>query len=551
MSQVIEPKIEDSLLKEARISKISFCLAFLKEHYVVILMLLNIGLALFLRIYNLSSNPGGFDQDEASNGVDAYSIGQTLRDHHGNFLPPMLESFEDWASPVLTYLTVPFVWVLGLSEFSVRLPVALLGTASVVLMYLLVKRLTQRKDLALLASFLLCIMPWSVMSSRWAIPPGSVTFFLLLFLYAYCRVSDGPYRLWKFGLVGLCATVLGYAYPTQKMFGPMLIGVLFLIELVTKLPWRVLLKKYFVILGTYLLLTSPIYLLTLLDPARYNARFNSVSILREGVNPITAFITRYISYLLPNFYFLKDSGLISDHVPGIESSFNFLAPFYYMGIVLCVISLFSKKPFLLNKRASLLLLGWLVLFPVPASLTMDHYYLLRIIHGLSLIIILAVVCLGALLDLVKSKKILAMIYVGIVAISAFYLVNFSTKYFEQYPDLSAEFYLYGTRQYSEFLLQNDAKFASVKVDTAVNMPYIFYLFYSEKDPHAYNYSEINARVDGKGGWLYVPKLDKYIFDTVTPEDLQGASEIYTVEKDGTVFYRVYARDTHWFVVRFK
>jgi hypothetical protein len=129
------------------------------------------------------------------------------------------------------------------------------------------------------------------------------------------------------------------------MFGPMLIGVLFLIELVTKLPWRVLLKKYFVILGTYLLLTSPIYLLTLLDPTRYNARFNSVSILREGVNPITAFITRYISYLLPNFYFLKDSGLISDHVPGIESSFNFLAPFYYMGIVLCVISLFSKKPF--------------------------------------------------------------------------------------------------------------------------------------------------------------------------------------------------------------
>jgi 4-amino-4-deoxy-L-arabinose transferase-like glycosyltransferase len=553
MSQVIEPEANIPAPTKPKSFDKALFFTFIRENHVFILMLLNIGLALFLRIYNLSTNPGGFDQDEAVNGVDAYSIGQTLRDHHGNFLPPMLESFEDWVSPVLTYITVPFVAILGLSEFSVRLPVALIGAGSVLLMYLFVKRLTRRKDLALLTSFFLCVMPWNIMSSRWAIPPGIVTFFLLLFLDVFYRATDAKPKLWKFGLVGLCAVVLTYSYPTQKMFVPMLLGVLCLTDLVRKTPWRALFSKYLAIGLPFLLLTSPIYLLTLLDPAKYNGRFIFVSIFQDGINPVTGFLQRYLSYILPNFYFEKDSGIISDHVPGIESTFNFLAPFYYMGIVLCLYSLFTKnltkKPFIINKPAALLLLGWLVLFPIPASLTRDLYYILRVIHGVSLIIIFSVIGLGTLLDFVKSKKILRLIYIGIVAVSGFYLFNFSTKYFEEYPALSGEFYLYGTRQYSEYLLKNDAKFDSVKVDTMVNTPYIYYLFYSGKDPHQYNYAEINAR-DEKGGWLWVPKLDKYTFDSITPEDLKDTTEIYTVrDKADKVYYRIYARDKNWYVVR--
>ena len=549
MSQITKFDLEIAPVIESKNPGKDF-LTLIRENYVFILMFLNIGLALFLRIYNLSTNPGGFDQDEAVNGIDAYSIGQTFRDHHGNFLPPMLESFEDWVSPTLTYITVPFIWVLGLSEFSVRLPVALIGAASVLVMYLLVKRLTRRKDLALLASFFLCIMPWSIMSSRWAIPPSIVTFFLLLTLYVYCRATDAKPRLWNFALVGLCAAVLTYAYPTQKMFVPLLLGVLFLIDLIKKTTWRDLFQKFLAIGGPYLVLTSPLYLLVLLDPVKYNGRFNAVSIFQPGINPIPEFFRQYLSYLLPNFYFVKDSGLISDHVPGIESTFNFLAVFYYLGIVLTIYSFFSKKPFIIGKPTCLLLLGWLVLFPIPASLTRDYYYELRIIHGLSLIIIFSVVGLGTFLDLIKSKSILSIIYGVIIVLSATYLINFSLKYFEEYPALSANFYQYGTRQYSEYLLKNDDKFLSVKVDTNINMPYIFYLFYSGIDPHQYNYSEINAKVDGKGGWLWVPKLGKYTFDIITPEDLENTTEIYAVtDQNNKVFYKIYAKDKQWYVVR--
>lgn len=549
MSELVEQEPEISLQKKERNFDIALFWTFLKEHYVLILLGLTIGLALFLRVYNLSTNPGGFDQDETSNGVDAYSLGQTLRDHHGNFLPLLLESFEDWPSPLLTYLTIPFVWVLGLSAFTVRLPVALLGTGSVVMLYFLIARFTRKRELGLLAAFLMAIMPWAIMTSRWGIPPGSVTFFLFVFLYAYYRASETPPSFWNFGLAGLAAALMAFAYPTQKMFIPLLLGAFFLIDLVTRVQWRIWLKKHVIIGGIYLLLTAPIYLLILLNPVKYNGRFNAISIFQKDPQPIIAFLAHYLNYLLPSFYFETDTGLIGFNVPGIESTYNFLAPLYYMGIVLCAIAVFQKKPFLLSKRVSLGLLAWWLLFPIPASLTMDPFYLLRIIHGMPLLIIFSVVTLGTVLNLITSKKWLAVCYGAIVAVSIFYLVVFSVKYFGEYPSLSSEYYFYGTKQYSEYLLQNDAKFTSVKVDITINEPYINYLFYSGINPHQYDYGAINAKVDNKGELLYVPKYGKYIFDFVTPEDLAGATEIYTVENYGRAYYRIYAKGTNWYVIR--
>ncbi|MFM5942030.1 MAG: phospholipid carrier-dependent glycosyltransferase, partial [Dolichospermum sp.] len=119
------------------------------------------------------------------NGYDAYSLITTMCDHHGNFMPIMLESFGDWVSPVITYITIPFVKLLGLSEFSIRLPVALLGVGTVVLIYLLSLQVFNDKKLALIAAFFLAIMPWHIILSRWAIPPSIVPFFLLLFMTVF------------------------------------------------------------------------------------------------------------------------------------------------------------------------------------------------------------------------------------------------------------------------------------------------------------------------------------------------------------------------------
>ncbi len=550
MQQLDKPKLESALpVKINRFDK-EFFLNFIRQNYALILLSLILLLALILRVYNLADNPVGLNQDEAVNGVDAYAIAHTLRDHHGNFLPPMLESFEDWASSSLTYLTVPFVWLLGLSEFSVRLPIALSGVAAVLLMYLFVKRITGKKDLALLASFFLCIMPWHIFASRWAVPPDVVPFLLLLTLYVYFEFSASKTRVWKFALVGFCAALLAYSYSTQKMFAPLLLGAFFFMDLFAKTPWRPLFQKHIAICGTYLLLTSPIYLLTLLDPGKYNVRFAAISIFSLSGNPVVEFSKRYLSYYFPEFNFGDAIQSMVEHMPRLENTYRFLAVFYFAGIIWCGYSLFSKKPFIVSKPVSFLLLFWLLAFPIPASLTQDYFHTTRAMHGFPLVIIFSVIGIGFLLNFVKRKAVLALIYMAILVLSGFFLAHFNTLYFEEYPKISQEAFQYGIKGYSEYLLDNDAEFSSVKIDSRINMPYIFYLFYSAKDPRQYNYAEIKVRVPAADGWTTVPKIGKYTFGEITPEDLTNTTEIYAVKgSDNFNWYKIFSKDKNWFVVR--
>lgn len=514
-----------------------------RQYYVPIGLTLILALAFGLRIYDITGNPNGLNQDEAVNGVDALSLGQTLRDHHGNFLPVLLQSFEDWASSLLTYLTVPFVWVLGLSEFSVRLPMVLLGTATVFIMYLYVRRLTNRPNLGLLAAFLLAVMPWHIMASRWAIPPNAVPFFLLVLLYVNARVGPAETKLWKFGLIGLCAVLAVYTYPTQKLFIPFLVGIFVGADFFNKIPFKLLVRKYLVLGGTFLVLTAPIYSLALIDP-KYNARFVSVSIFTQYKDPFVEILVRYFNYFNP---FIIFDG---------PSNFIFLVVFNYIGLFACLVKFFFGKSELkiINRREAAIILGWWLTFPIPASLTVDPYNPLRVIHGFPLTIIFSVVGLAIVGDFLKrgrrKKSPLApAFYLVILSFSVYFLLIFLVVYFNQYKDISKGDFQYGIEQFSNYLIQHQADFDNVTVDSQINQPYIYYLFFSKENPHQYNYPEINFRKSGLDTLRGIPKLDNYIFARIPPETTANATEIYAVTDEvGKVWYRVYAKERQWYVV---
>src|SRR5579883_348793 len=85
--------------------------------------------AIVLRTVVLDRVPAGFNQDEACNGYDAYSLLRTGRDQHGNFLPVAIQAFNDYRMPLFDYsLTLP-VAVFGLHPAAVRLGAALWGIA--------------------------------------------------------------------------------------------------------------------------------------------------------------------------------------------------------------------------------------------------------------------------------------------------------------------------------------------------------------------------------------------------------------------------------------
>ncbi|MDP2861036.1 MAG: glycosyltransferase family 39 protein, partial [bacterium] len=136
-----------------------------------ILFFLIIFLAVITRVPFLDGFPNGFSGDEASQGYTAYSILKTGRDEWGEFLPLNPRSFGDFKPPLYTYLTVPSVGLFGLSEGAVRLPSAIIGILTVIIVYFLTREILglgeffsekERKAVSLLSAFLLAVSPWHI-----------------------------------------------------------------------------------------------------------------------------------------------------------------------------------------------------------------------------------------------------------------------------------------------------------------------------------------------------------------------------------------------------
>src|SRR3990170_9089170 len=147
------------------------------EKVVILLILL---LAIFFRFFRLSSDPVSLSMDEVSIGYNAYSILKTARDEWGNLLPLAFRSVGDYKPPVNIYLTVPSIFIFGLTEFGVRFPVALIGTLSVLVLILLLKELGFRKNGYLSGGFWLAISPWHVHFARGSFEAVMALFFILL-----------------------------------------------------------------------------------------------------------------------------------------------------------------------------------------------------------------------------------------------------------------------------------------------------------------------------------------------------------------------------------
>ncbi|HLY26294.1 MAG TPA: hypothetical protein VKQ72_08135 [Aggregatilineales bacterium] len=102
-----------------------------------ILLALIVAGAGLIRLYALGTYPQRFNQDEMVQGYDAWSLWQTGRDHHGALLPLNFQAFNDYIPPLGNYITAPFVGLFGLDETTTRLPTAVLGIATIVLVGLL------------------------------------------------------------------------------------------------------------------------------------------------------------------------------------------------------------------------------------------------------------------------------------------------------------------------------------------------------------------------------------------------------------------------------
>lgn len=153
-------------------------------------LLLILALAAFLRIYNLTVTPPGFHRDEALFGYEAYSIAQTGRDQHGRFLPLSFEGFGVIDYPLVIYLRVPFIAIMGLDVFSVRFSLVFYSLITIFLIYKLAQKLFNDQATAFIAALVAAFSSWHFFMSRsgYAIAVIGLMFLLLgVYLMLYGR----------------------------------------------------------------------------------------------------------------------------------------------------------------------------------------------------------------------------------------------------------------------------------------------------------------------------------------------------------------------------
>src|SRR3990167_6882179 len=143
------------------------------------MLLLIIVLGAGLRLFWLDKSPPSLNWDEAALGYNAFSILKTGKDEFAKKLPLSLRSFDDFKPAIYSYTAIPFIKYLGLNTTSVRLPSIISGTIIVLLAYLFARHFFKNHKVALLASFLVAIEPWSVHFSRVAFEANLALMFLL------------------------------------------------------------------------------------------------------------------------------------------------------------------------------------------------------------------------------------------------------------------------------------------------------------------------------------------------------------------------------------
>jgi 4-amino-4-deoxy-L-arabinose transferase-like glycosyltransferase len=488
--------------------------------------------ACILRVYHVTQDPPSLSWDEVSIGYNAYSILKTGRDEHGRFLPfDAFVAYGDYKPPLAIYATVPFVAVFGLNDLAVRLPSALFGTVTVVLVYFLVRELFSktgnkfpRDALALLSMGILAISPWHVNLSRGGFEANIALFFVVLGTWLVLSSRTHPKR-WLYAWLPFVASI--YTFNSSRVFSVLFVPVLALYV------WSDIKKnlKQFVF-GVIIaaLCTAPIVPHLLSPQARL--RFTEVNIFtdlsvvetanqriaRENGNLIGAlvnnrrvgyarsFLIHFMDNLEPDFLFIKGDGNPKFSIQDVGQLYLIEAPFLVIGICAMLI---------VNPGIAVLLLYWIIAAIIPAATARETPHALRILNSLPTWQIFVAYGILSVYRFLSKGRIVYCILLG--SLYLFSMTYYLHNYYRHYPiEFSGE-WQYGYREAIQSIKNISSKYNKIVITDSIGRPYMYTLFYTKTDPAVFVHT--NDSYFDAAGFYHVNSFLNYSFGGSMPDVL--------------------------------
>ncbi len=399
----------------------------------------------FLRLFYIGNIPGNtaLYVDEMLSGYESWSLLHYGIEYAGYPFPVYLPAWGLGMSTMQALIQMPFILIFGLNSFALQLPAAILGCITLYAFYYICKNI-KSDEFALFATFMLAIMPWHIMQSRWALDCNYFVGFITIVIALLIKSSrDNRFLPLTFFFIG--ATLYTYALPWTVM-------PLFVLGSIIYLFYSKSIDKTWYLVGSIIILAIMALPLLLFIAVNMN-------ILPEIVTPFISIpkinhfrsdefslsIRGMLSNLAATFnmFVKQDDGTFLGTTASFGLYYKISGVFILIGFAECLIAFFTTKKLPRNEVYILLLFVCAVLV---ASSTEIYFYRINIIQ-IPMTFFLSN-GLWYLTDILahRSRSVIVMAY----SILCFFFIVF---YFTDYDSSAANFFNDGNKDAIEFVKQ--------------------------------------------------------------------------------------------------
>lgn len=469
------------------------------------------------RLLFIRTMPAGLNQDEASIGYEAYAVLKYGMDRNGISVPVHFIAWGSGQNALYGYLAMPFIALLGLNEFSLRLPMAVIGCLAIVAFYHLLKNVTGKKE-TLLGTLIFALAPWHIMKSRWALEsnlfPDMIIFFVTLFVIGL-KKRDKKYYYGAFAILALST----YAYGTSYFFVPIFLAAILIYVVVTKkADWKefigpcimlvilVLPMMLFVMINTFDMEQIKIGFITI--PKLYVSRHTEISSIFSA-----DFLHNFSENMKISLGIVMtgEDGLPWNSLSMYGICYNFSFVFFIIGIVysICKTDWLQSK-YLMNIWG---ITAFLMMGVVDPNINRLNITWIPMIYFIAV---------GAMSCVRHSKVIFG-------TVAAIYLAGFLMFQNEYRTDFQENIGAYFFESFGDAIkTANEKNKDVIYVTNEVNQPYIFTLFYDKTSPKEYRETVVFS--SQYSAFEQISAYGKYYFYIPETMDQPNAAYIMSCEQ---------------------
>ena len=476
-----------------------------KLYFIIIFVIVT-----FFRFHQLGNLPSSLNWDEISHGYNAYSLLKTGHDQWGQSWPFFnFRAYGDYPTTLNLYLTIPFIYFLGLNALSIRLPAAIISLLFTVLIYLFARLILKNRNLSLITFTIASFSPWTFFPGRGVFQSNLAQFFLLLGIYFFILKSNKKI-IWVFSALSLGLSM--YSYHNTRLIAPLIFASLLFIYHPIKI------KTIFFSIS-FLILAIPNFINLFSSDSLARNRWvgiinpNSINLINEQRRLFTGpqflnrivnnkvvyfseeFISNLFLFLSPLPIFFTGSQNYQFNLPNSPLIFVYLLPFFYLGLLYCFKNI--------SKNTLFIIIVFFITL-IPAALTVGDYPTIRLTIATPFIYIFIVYGLKTISS--KTKGIL----LPITLITTLIFFGIYWQNYKKYNINFAPSWQYGYQQMITEIKPMYSQYQQIFITKKYGEPHEFILFYWPWEPQKY-LTDPNLNTDFHSDWYWVNAFDKFKF----------------------------------------